>query len=298
MTEISSTSQARPFLSYRDLGLLFYLGIPTLFAVTFGWQGFGSFADYVSRPVNMFYWFGASIVVWMSLELSTQGVAWAAPKGKTPLILILLAGGLIQPLIGRPLLSLWQSLFLGVVPYDSAQPVIGYVIRSLPEYGSILFSNMAILCVWIAFNFLFDRFLGYPRFRATTGFNPDVHVWRSAAERLANLVPSGFLLRLPPSLGKEVIALSAEDHYVRVYTKLGNDLILYRFSDAVREMPENLGIQVHRSHWVNLGAITKFEESGRAYKLTVEDSVTIPVSQRYIEVLKGHGVTPVNTSIV
>ncbi len=153
-------------------------------------------------------------------------------------------------------------------------------------------SNSVIIIVWITFNLLFDRILGYPRFRKATGFNPNTNVWRDTTERLANLVPSGLLLRLPSSLGQDVIALSAEDHYVRVYTKLGNDLILYRFSDAVREMPKELGMQVHRSHWVNLGAVTKFEESGRTHTLTVGESVTIPVSQRYIEVIKGRGITP------
>ena len=43
------------------------------------------------------------------------------------------------------------------------------------------------------------------------------------------------LARLPSRLGGEVIALQAEDHYVRVHTALGSDLLLMRFADAVAE---------------------------------------------------------------
>ncbi|MGH6783457.1 MAG: hypothetical protein ACREBP_02415, partial [Sphingomicrobium sp.] len=45
--------------------------------------------------------------------------------------------------------------------------------------------------------------------------------------------PRTLLLRLPKRLGEEIVALEAEDHYLRVHTALGSDLVLMRLSDAI-----------------------------------------------------------------
>ena len=41
-----------------------------------------------------------------------------------------------------------------------------------------------------------------------------------------------------------------EDHYVRVFTDAGESLILLRLSDAMAEVRDVPGLQIHRSHWV------------------------------------------------
>lgn len=69
------------------------------------------------------------------------------------------------------------------------------------------------------------------------------------------------LSRLPNRLGKEVVALEAEDHYLRVHTTLGSDLILMRLSDAIAAIGPDLGLQVHRSWWVAHYAIIGFVRS-------------------------------------
>lgn len=273
------------------MALLFYIGVPTAFGLSLGWQGAGIMAGHFSKPVSLLYWLGASHAVWITLELATRLAAQFAPKGKTPLIAIVIAGFMLQPLLGRPTLSLWQLLFIDLLPPGAERPTIAYFFASFSDYGRILVANTFIGGVWIAFNFLFDRVLGVPRFRAATGFKVNMMDAEGASQQ-EQIADTGLLLRLPQELGKTVIALSAEDHYVRVYTPEGDDLVLYRFSDAVREMPESMGMQVHRSHWVNLSAISSFEESGRGASLTLNETITIPVSQRYIEVLKTRGFVP------
>lgn len=280
-------------LSQRDLGLLFYLGVPTIFGLSLGWQGAGVMAGEFSKPVSIVYWLGAANVVWLTLELGTRFAAWIAPKKKTPLVILLIGGCLLQPLLGRPFLSFWQSLFVGFMPPGASPPLLAYLFTSVGEYGRVLMSNTFIFGVWLAFNFLFDRFLGLQRFREVTGYvrrAPEQNVEGKVQD--VPLAPSGLVLRLPQELGQNIIALSAEDHYVRVHTPKGNNLVLYRFSDAVREMPEERGLQVHRSHWVSLSAISRFEEANRGFQVILNDNLTIPVSQRYIEVLKGRGFTP------
>ena len=61
--------------------------------------------------------------------------------------------------------------------------------------------------------------------------------------------PESFLRHLPDGVGRDIISLKAAEHYVEVTTTSGTALILMRFRDAVAELG-NLGIRVHRSHWV------------------------------------------------
>ncbi len=276
------------------MALIFYVGVPTTFGLSLGWQGGGTMAGYFSKPVALLYWVGAANLVWMTLELGTRLAALVAPKGKTPLLVIILIGFTLLPLFGRPLLSLWQLLYIDLLPENAQRPFIGYFYSSFSEYGRVLLASAFIGTAWVVFNFLFDRVLGVPRFRLATGYkvnllDRDDPSRQDEAEQLAN---AGLLLRLPARLGKTIIGLSAEDHYVRVHTPEGDDLVLYRFSDAVREMPESYGMQVHRSHWVNLSAVSSFEDSGRGLTLTLNETIKVPVSERYIEVLKARGIVP------
>eukprot|EP01030_Chromulinospumella_sphaerica_P016261 gene16260-16072_t len=67
----------------------------------------------------------------------------------------------------------------------------------------------------------------------------------------AGAPPPRFLDRLPPKLrGAELFAVEAEDHYLRLHTDRGADLILMRLADAVAELDGLEGAQTHRSWWV------------------------------------------------
>lgn len=62
--------------------------------------------------------------------------------------------------------------------------------------------------------------------------------------------------KLPPSLrSAPVIALSAEDHYLRVHTARGDALVLLSLSNGMAALGPEAGIQVHRSHWVAHAAL-------------------------------------------
>ncbi|MBV9835494.1 MAG: hypothetical protein JO055_13855, partial [Alphaproteobacteria bacterium] len=40
--------------------------------------------------------------------------------------------------------------------------------------------------------------------------------------------PANFFRRIPPALGRDLLALEMEDHYLRIHTAIGSDLILLR----------------------------------------------------------------------
>ena len=62
--------------------------------------------------------------------------------------------------------------------------------------------------------------------------------------------------RLPPGIGRDIIALETEDHYLRVHAAGGSALILMRMADAVAMLDPRLGAQVHRRWWVAAAAVT------------------------------------------
>lgn len=99
--------------------------------------------------------------------------------------------------------------------------------------------------------------------------------------------PAKFLDRLPLKLrGAEVWAVEAEDHYLRLHTSKGQDLILMRLADAVDELDGIEGAQVHRSWWVAREAITDAKRGDGRATLTLKDGAEVPVSRTYAGLLR------------
>lgn len=86
--------------------------------------------------------------------------------------------------------------------------------------------------------------------------------------------------KLPTELGRELICLQAQDHYVQATTTRGTDQVLMRLSDAERDLTQFHGMRVHRSWWVNLAHVTDMArtENGGT-ELTTSNGMTIPVSR-------------------
>lgn len=103
-------------------------------------------------------------------------------------------------------------------------------------------------------------------------------------------VPPRFLQRLPMKLrGATIYAVQAEDHYLRVHTDRGSDLILMRLSQAVEELDGLEGARTHRSWWVARKAVRSVERGDGRATLTLENGLKIPASRRYARVLRGAG---------
>lgn len=94
--------------------------------------------------------------------------------------------------------------------------------------------------------------------------------------------PPEFLVKLPPALRRDILALEAEDHYLRVHTRHGSALILMRLADAAAMIDPRLGIRVHRSWWVAREGVRSLERTpGRAIARLV-DGTAVPISRTYL----------------
>ena len=102
--------------------------------------------------------------------------------------------------------------------------------------------------------------------------------------------PPRFLERLPPRLrGSTLYAVSAEDHYLRLHTSKGSDLILLRLSDAIAELDGVEGAQTHRSWWVARSAVKGARAGDGRAVLDLEGGVQAPVSRGFARALKAEG---------
>lgn len=102
--------------------------------------------------------------------------------------------------------------------------------------------------------------------------------------------PARFPERLPPKLrGAAIRAVQAEDHYLRIHTDRGSDLILMRLSDALDELEGLEGAQTHRSWWVARDAVRDVARGDGRATLTLEGGIEAPVSRRYAKALRDAG---------
>ena len=86
-----------------------------------------------------------------------------------------------------------------------------------------------------------------------------------------------------------VLALQAEDHYVRVHTPAGADLVLIRLTDAAAEMAPVTGARTHRSWWVNRSAIERIARRNGNVTLILTNGLEVPVGRSYVSELREAG---------
>lgn len=96
--------------------------------------------------------------------------------------------------------------------------------------------------------------------------------------------------RLPEPRRGALLALSMEDHYVRVFTDAGDCLLLLRLSDAMVEAGGTPGLRIHRSHWIATAAVTRLERlpDGRL-RVHLVNGLVLPVSRSHAKAVREAG---------
>ena len=110
--------------------------------------------------------------------------------------------------------------------------------------------------------------------------------WSDMPETNENDTCSAFFSRLPVNLGKSMISIEAQDHYINVKTSRGSALILMRLKDAQKELSSFRGLRVHRSWWVAVDAIESVKRENGRMTLVLEDGTIVPVSRNSVKLLK------------
>lgn len=98
-----------------------------------------------------------------------------------------------------------------------------------------------------------------------------------------------FFERLPRRLGRALVTVSTEDHYLRVRTDDGEALVLMRMADAEQALAGLDGLRVHRSWWVARRAVAGIRRRGRALELVLVDGRKAPVARNRVRALAAAG---------
>lgn len=86
-----------------------------------------------------------------------------------------------------------------------------------------------------------------------------------------------------------LIAVEAHDHYLRVHTDAGVELITLRFADALEELSRAHGWRIHRSWWVAADAVEAVRWRRGVGEARLAGDLTAPVSRSHAPVLKAAG---------
>jgi hypothetical protein len=188
-------------------------------------------------------------------------------------------------LIGRPwarigVLSVILTVFMTVVVWVWTPFVFG---SDAPRPGPILIFYVWVMSVVMGVvGHLYGQYRA--RAEAVTGPQP------ISAVPVATFRPSTLGQRLKPGLRTAaILALEAEDHYVRVHTDQGSELILIRLADAISEMGDVEGARTHRSWWVARSAVKEARRSDGRATLTLTNGAEAPVSRNAISELVEKG---------
>jgi hypothetical protein len=104
----------------------------------------------------------------------------------------------------------------------------------------------------------------------------------------SDAAPSLFAL-LPPHLGRDILCMAMEDHYVRVHTPLGSELLLMPMARAVTAVATIEGMRVHRSWWVARSAVIRVDGLARSMRLHLSNGVAVPIARRAVTNLRAAG---------
>lgn len=255
-------ARARIRLRYQFLGLAAAVAV-------LAWLGPFDTWGRLSLPDRVAFWTLATSVNWLfglvlgsaaGLAFERRGIlAWAAAVG---------GGSAVAAVPGTAVVWLLVAAFMDHRMTGFAE------IASLYSQVIVIHLVLNALVTWL----IYEKKRG-----------PDA-VSESVSPHPAAEDPSvPFLARLPERLGRNLLHLHMQDHYVEVYTDEGSDLLLLRFRDALRELDGLEGAQVHRSHWVARAAVAGVERRSGRIALRLVNGNRVPVSRSFAPALRDRG---------
>jgi hypothetical protein len=239
----------RPLLAAIPVGLL--LGFA------------GPFGSYPAFPTATRYLF------W--LGLTAVGAAGAVGAAALPPLARLRAGPIRVGAVA--LLSALPTTFVVAWAMSLVQPGR----TSAPQQLLGLFWGVAAVQLLIAYVTTFEAPTAN-EVREPVGAPP-------APEPGADSTPAAFppalVTRLPPEIGRAIVALETEDHYLRVHALGGDALVLMRMADAIALIDSRLGAQVHRRWWVAEAAVAGMRTEGQRIWLCLVNGMSVPVGRTF-----------------
>ena len=206
------------------------------------------------------------------------------------------------PLIPR--LVYWTAVVFSTFAVGSlVSQIISQLAKRRPLWLLILISSLAVgtavtgvltVLNFVAFGVLPDSVISAAiQWALVTLISTAIEVSaKLMAPKNDNGPAAAILDRLPFSKRGALVALSAEDHYVKIETTQGTEMVLMRLSDAINEVGKTAGLQIHRSHWVALDQITDVRRINDRGEVVLSSGQTRPISRGYMAAVRDAGLLP------
>jgi hypothetical protein len=227
---------------------------------------FGSYG-YMGLGARLAYFVALGLLFWVQILLLAAWFGGISAMDRWPLVLRMALAGFLAAGPGTVGVFALHELLSWPLPLAAAPQV---------------FTGAAVLSVTISV--VVGLFVEQRRHMLA-----DNERARVAALSTPTVPTPDFFRRIPPALGRDLLALEMEDHYLRIHTALGSDLILLRLRDALGELGAGRGQQVHRSWWVAEGAVASAERDNGRLAIVLRNGLRVPVSRSFRDRVKEAG---------
>jgi len=271
-------------------GIAFFIGLPAGIAFLFSLVG-------IRLIYGMPYWQGLTYmlihmaIAWWSVSIGSSLIKRVFSSWQPPAIAICTLGFFIALIPAGFMYQRLGELYASLSPVFAANRAdsvvraswhvdyllhfVRYSIPALPLYIAGVFGYRFITGVnWFGYKPL-PQPAAIPPGTTPTAITP-----LPTQKAVAGLI-DGTQLHADAVL----LGIKAEQHYIKVWSDQGNDLVRYRFKDLENALADCNGLQVHRSWWVNLDQVRNYRNSGRKLELVINNQLAIPVSTSYKKVV-------------
>jgi hypothetical protein len=247
--------------------LLATLGVTLSLAL---WSLTPAAADGIEGARALLFW-SLHVLVLLPLFYGAQAIVlWLPFQKRLVPVLSLVLSGIVGSIMFTPFAMAIDAFFGAPNDVADAGPLL------VRAFGEFLNFAVPVTLIWILINTRQLSRLSVARLKASpVKDRPEL-----AADEME------FWSQVPAALGYDLVALSAEQHYVRVHTVKGDTLILFAFRRAIAAVARFEGMQIHRSHWVRLSHVADLSGTTRDLRCRLSTGEVLPVSRGNAAVLR------------
>jgi hypothetical protein len=241
-----------------------------------------SASDGLGLPVRLVFWLAHVASALFLFELAQIHLGRIALFERLPPLLQIMTVGVV----GAFLFAVFNLLLLDRIAFPAGDLMDLEPISIPGLIGELRDSGATSVLFWVLLNSPRLIIIAQQQDTDVADQQPAADVTQVSPDAANNSVEADrplldLLSRLPRRIGTDIVAISAELHYLRVYTRTGEALILMSFGRAVEALGVIPGQRVHRSHWVALAHVLSLDSDGDRVLCRLETGLELPVSRTH-----------------
>jgi hypothetical protein len=227
---------------------------------------------------RLVFWVAHVSVGLVGILLASVLIRRFCPHRQFSLFITIGLTGMVGALLATPALLLLEEFFPKEIDLDWLDRFgqLGWWQALLAEFLEVL-PNLLLIWYLVNLPLLFNK----PLLRQTPDDDePDAPPPGEQAQREEELRKRREQLyeKLPEVIGRDIVAISSDLHYLNVHTVLGKFLVLGTLKYYAEAFGDE-GILVHRSNWVAKQHVVKVRTSGEEIYCLMSNGLKVPISR-------------------